>query len=184
MAISAFMTYRKHEDSMDEEFHALKKTGAFPLNTKYFIPTQTAASSKALNDVKGPCMIIAGAGMCNGGRILHHLTHNLGNPNTHILIVGFQSHGSIGRRLVEKAQKISIFGEERVVRAQVHTLNGFSAHAGQTDLLKWFSYLASSKPRVVLTHGEDMPRTALAASLKKQHKINCILPKIGDVIEL
>ncbi|HEX6892668.1 MAG TPA: MBL fold metallo-hydrolase RNA specificity domain-containing protein, partial [Chryseolinea sp.] len=107
-----------------------------------------------------------------------------GNPNTHILIVGFQSHGSIGRRLVERAQKISIFGEERVVRAQVHTLNGFSAHAGQTDLLKWFSYLAPSKPRVVLTHGEDMPRTALAAALKKQHKINCILPKIGDVIEL
>ncbi|HEY5917632.1 MAG TPA: MBL fold metallo-hydrolase [Chryseolinea sp.] len=184
MALSAFMTYRKHEDSMDDEFHALKKKGVFPLDTKYFIPSQTATSSKALNDVKGPCMIIAGAGMCNGGRILHHLARNVGNPSTHILIVGFQSHGSLGRRLVEKAQKVSIFGEEREVRAQVHTLNGFSAHAGQTDLLKWFSYLAPSKPNVVLTHGEDVPRTALAASLKKQHKVNAILPKIGDVIEV
>jgi len=184
MAISAFMTYKKYENSMDEEFHALKKKGVFPLNTKYFIPCQTANSSKALNDVKGPCMIIAGAGMCNGGRILHHLAHNVGNPNTHILIVGFQSYGSLGRRLVEKAEKISLFGEERVVRAQVHTLNGFSAHAGQTDLLKWFSYLAPSKPKVVLTHGEDVPRTALAASIKKQYKINCILPKIGESIDL
>jgi metallo-beta-lactamase family protein len=169
---------------MDEEFHALKKKGVFPLDTKYFIPSQTATSSKALNNVKGPCMIIAGAGMCNGGRILHHLAHNVGNPNTHILIVGYQSYGSLGRRLVEKAQKISIFGEEREVRAQVHTLNGFSAHAGQTDLLKWFSYLAPSKPKVVLTHGEDIPRTALAARLKKQHKIDATLAKIGDVFEV
>jgi metallo-beta-lactamase family protein len=184
MALSAFMTYRKNEDSMDEEFHALKKKGVFPLDTKYFIPSQTATSSKALNNVKGPCMIIAGAGMCNGGRILHHLAHNVGNPNTHILIVGYQSYGSLGRRLVEKAQKISIFGEEREVRAQVHTLNGFSAHAGQTDLMKWFSYLAPSKPKVVLTHGEDIPRTALAARLRKQYKINAMLAKIGDTIEL
>jgi metallo-beta-lactamase family protein len=84
---------------------------------------------------------------------------------------------------VEKAPKISIFGEEKVVRAQVHTLNGFSAHAGQTDLMKWFSYLAPSKPKVVLTHGEDDPRKALAACIKKQHKIIATLPKIGDVIE-
>jgi metallo-beta-lactamase family protein len=183
MALSAFLTYRKHQDSMDEEFQALKRKGVFPLDTKYFIPSQTATSSKALNNVKGPCMILAGAGMCNGGRILHHLSHNVGNPNTHILIVGFQSYGSLGRKLVEKAQKISIFGEEKVVRAQVHTLNGFSAHAGQTDLLKWFSYLAPSKPRVVITHGEDGPRQALAATIKKQHKINCTVPKIGEVIE-
>jgi metallo-beta-lactamase family protein len=184
MALSAFKVYRDHQELLDEEYHALRKKGAFPLNTQYFVPSPTATSSKALNNMKGPCMILAGAGMCNGGRILHHLAHNLGNPNTHILIVGYQSHGSIGRRLVEKAQKISIFGEERVVRAQVHTLNGFSAHAGQTDLLKWFSYLAPSKPRVVITHGEDGPRKALAASIKKQHKISCVLPKIGESVEL
>ena len=168
----------------DDEYQELKRRGVFPLDTKYFIPSPTATSSKALNNIKGPCMIIAGAGMCNGGRILHHLAHNIGNPNTHVLIVGYQSQGSIGRRLVEKAPKIAIFGEEKVVRAQVHTLNGFSAHAGQTDLLKWFTYLASSKPKVVITHGEDIPRTALAASIKKQHKINCTLAKIGETVEL
>lgn len=184
MALSAFNVYRNHQELLDEEYHAIKKKGVFPLNEQYFIPSQTAEASKALNNLKGPCLILAGAGMCNGGRILHHLLNNISNPNTRVLIVGYQSYGSIGRRLVEKAPKISIFGEEKVVKAQVHTLNGFSAHAGQTDLLKWFSYLASSKPKVVITHGEDNQRKALASCIKKQHKLNTVIPKIGDVIEL
>jgi len=184
MALRAFSVYRNHQDLLDEEFQELKRRGVFPINEKYFIPSSSADSSKALNEVKGPCMIMAGAGMCNGGRILHHLRHNLDNPNAHVLIVGYQSYGSIGRRLVERVPKISILGEEKMVRAKVHTLNGFSAHAGQTDLLNWFSYLAPSKPSVVLTHGEDGPRKALAAMIKKQYKINATLPKIGDTIDL
>jgi metallo-beta-lactamase family protein len=184
MALSAFNVYKNHQDLLDEEYHELKRRGVFPLNRKYFIPSQTGTSSKALNEVKGPCLILAGAGMCNGGRILHHLSHNIENQNTHVLIVGFQSQGSIGRRLVEKAPKISIFGEEKIVRAQVHTLGGFSAHAGQDDLLNWFSYVAPSKPKVVITHGEDGPRQALADCLKKQFKVNSTLPKIGETIEL
>src|SRR6478736_4119365 len=184
MALRAFTVYRDHQNLLDDEYQALKRKGVFPLSEKYFIPTPTAESSMALNDINGPCMILAGAGMCNGGRILHHLKHNISNPNTHVLIVGYQSYGSIGRRLVEKAPKISIFGEEKIVRARVHTLGGFSAHAGQTELLKWFSYLAPSKPKVVITHGEDEPRKALAACIKKQFKINPTLPKIGDSIDL
>ncbi len=184
MALRAFDVYRNHQELLDDEYHVLKKKGVFPLNEEYFIPSQTADSSKALNNLKGPCLILAGAGMCNGGRILHHLSNNISNPNTRVIIVGYQSYGSIGRRLVEKAPKISILGEEKIVRAQVHTLNGFSAHAGQTDLLKWFSSLAPSKPKVVITHGEDIPRKALAACIKKQFRITCMLPKIGDSITL
>jgi metallo-beta-lactamase family protein len=184
MALSAFNVYKTHQDLLDDEYLELKRKGVFPINTDYFIPSQTAKASKALNDVNGPCMILAGAGMCNGGRILHHLFHNLENQNTHVLIVGYQSYGSIGRRLVEKAPKISIFGDEKIVRAQVHTLGGFSAHAGQDDLLNWFSYLAPSNPKVVITHGEDGPRQALADCLKKQFKIDSTLPKIGETIEL
>jgi len=184
MAMAAFNVYRNHQDLLDEEYHALKKKGVFPLDEKIFQSSPSAETSKALNNVKGPCLILAGAGMCNGGRILHHLFHNLENKNSHVLIVGYQSYGSIGRRLVEKVPKISIFGEEKIVRAQVHTLNGFSAHAGQTDLLNWFSYLAPSKPKVVITHGEDGPRKALADCIKKRYKINSTLPKIGDSIDL
>ncbi|MNR18827.1 Ribonuclease [compost metagenome] len=122
--------------------------------------------------------------MCNGGRILHHLFHNIENPNTHVLIVGYQSYASLGRKLVEKQPTVRILGEEKTVRAQVHTLSGFSAHAGQTDLLNWFSYLAPSKPKVVITHGEDMQRQALAFQIKKKFELDSILPEIGDVIEL
>jgi metallo-beta-lactamase family protein len=184
MAIDAFEVYRTRQELLDEEFHELKRKGAFPLDRQYFIACATAESSRALNDVSGPCVILAGGGMCNGGRILHHLSHNINNPNTHVLIVGYQSHGSIGRRLVDKEEKISFFGKEQVVRAQIHTLNGFSAHAGQTDLLKWFSYLAPTNPKVILTHGEDDSRKTLAACIKKQHKISCMLPEIGESIEI
>ncbi len=184
MSLSAFNVYKDHQDILDEEYQELKRRGVFPLDEKTFIPSPSAETSKALNKVDGPCVIIAGAGMCNGGRILHHLYHNLEDPNAHVLIVGFQSHGSIGRRLVEHEPQISIFGDLKTVKAQVHTLGGFSAHAGQTDLLKWFSSLAPAKPKVVLTHGEDGPRKALAEQIKKKYKLSAILPKIGDVIEL
>jgi metallo-beta-lactamase family protein len=184
MATSAFNVYYDNQEMLDEEYHALKRKGVFPLNRKYFLTSAAAQDSKKLNDLKGPCMILAGAGMCNGGRILHHLAHNLENPNAHIMIVGYQAQGSLGRRLVDRIPKISIFGEQKELKAQVHTLNGFSAHAGQTELLNWFSYLAPNKPKVVITHGEDGPREALAALIKKKYKITATLPKIGDVIEI
>lgn len=184
MGLRAFDVYKDHQDILDEEYQALKKVGVFPLSRKTFIPSPSAQTSKALNQVDGPCMIIAGAGMCNGGRILHHLSHNIENPNSHVIIVGYQSQGSLGRKLVDRVPEVSIFGETKKLRARVHTLGGFSAHAGQTDLLDWFSTLATSKPKVVITHGEDGPRKILAEQIRKKHGISPILPKIGDVIEL
>ncbi|MBC6369126.1 MBL fold metallo-hydrolase [Algoriphagus sp. AK58] len=184
MAIRATDVYRNHQDLLDEEFHMLKQKGAFPVDENYFITSESGESSKALNEVKGPCMILAGAGMCNGGRILHHLRHNLKDPNTHVVIVGFQSQGSLGRKLVEKAETVRIFGEEIPVKAKVHTLNGFSAHAGQNDLLEWFSHLAPSKPKVALVHGEDGPRVILSELIEKKFGIKPLLPEIGDLIEI
>jgi metallo-beta-lactamase family protein len=184
MAIKALTIYRENQDLLDEEFHELKSKGAFPLKNEYFIPCTTAEDSKMLNEVNGPCLILAGAGMCNGGRILHHLYHNIENPNTHILIVGYQSYASLGRKLVEKQAIVRIFGEEKRLKAKVHTLSGFSAHAGQADLLNWFSYLAPSKPKVVITHGEDVQRETLASLIKSEYELDSILPDIGDIIEL
>ena len=122
--------------------------------------------------------------MCNGGRILHHLKANLWKPETHVLIVGYQGYGSLGRRLVDGTDEVSIFGEKIAVKAKVHTLGGFSAHAGQTDLLHWFSIVAPSRPRVVMVHGEDDQRGALARLIQKHYKIPSNLPKMGDVIEI
>jgi len=144
----------------------------------------TADDSKAINNCPGPCLVMAGAGMCTAGRILHHLRFNLGNPEAHVVIVGFQARGSLGRRLVDGAKKVTILGEPIVVRAQIHTLGGFSAHAGQTDLLKWFEVIAPAKPRVILTHGENGPRTILAKLIAERFGVKPLLPTLGEVIEL
>jgi len=146
--------------------------------------TATAAESQAVNRSPGPCLVMAGAGMCTGGRILHHFKANLGKPETHVVIVGYQSRGSLGRRLVDGARSVKILGETIAVRAQVHTLGGFSAHAGQTDLLRWFGAIAPSRPRVVLIHGEDGPRAALTKLIAERHGLTPSLPKQGDAIEL
>jgi metallo-beta-lactamase family protein len=101
-----------------------------------------------------------------------------------VLIVGYQSHGSLGRRLVDGEKEVKIFGEKIAVKATIHTLGGFSAHAGQTDLMRWFDVIAPSKPRAFLTHGEDDQRGALARLIQQRHRLPSNLPKMGEVIEL
>jgi metallo-beta-lactamase family protein len=127
---------------------------------------------------------MAGSGMCTAGRILHHLRHNLPHPETVVLMVGYQSPGSLGRRLVDGARAVSIFGERVPVRASTYTLGGFSAHAGQSGLLDWFATMAPSRPRLVLAHGEDRARQPLAALIRERHGIRAECPNLGDVVEI
>jgi metallo-beta-lactamase family protein len=184
MAIEATNIYARHRELFDEQ--ATKFIAERPLreDLKTLTMSVNAEDSKKINDVPGPCLIMAGAGMCNAGRILHHLKQNLWKPDTHVLIVGYQSRESLGRRLVEGEKLVSIHGEKVAVKATVHTLGGFSAHAGQTDLLTWFRAIAPSKPRVILTHGEDGPREALAQKIQQQFKLKSTLPAMGDTIEV
>lgn len=184
MAIEASHIYDRHPELFDEETTAFLRAGSIARDLTTMRWTATAEESKVINSVPGPCLIMAPSGMCNAGRVLHHLRHNVGNPEAHVVIVGFQGHGTIGRQLVDGAREISIFGERLAVRAQVHTLGGFSAHAGQTDLLQWFAPLASAKPRVVLTHGEDGPRQALAEAVLARHGLAASLPALGESIVL
>jgi len=113
-----------------------------------------------------------------------NLKQNLWKAETHVLIAGYQSREPLERRLVEGQKLVSIHGEKVAIKAQVHTLGGFSAHAGQSDLLTWIDALAPAKPRVVLIHGEDGPRNALAKKILQRYHLKPMLPKIGDVIEL
>jgi metallo-beta-lactamase family protein len=184
MAIEASKVFARYPDLYDEDLVRLKRTGLAPLDPKWFTPSVTAEDSKKLNDVEGPCVILAGAGMCNGGRILHHLKANLGNPQTHVMIVGFQSDGSLGRRLVNGEKLVRIHGEEVAVQAAIHTLNGFSAHAGQTELLNWIAPLVARKSAVALTHGENPQRSALAVKLRDRFGMRARLPELGEVIEV
>lgn len=182
MAIEATRIYRQHPDLYDEEAQELRRNGVLERQLAWVRSTPSVDESRALNDVQGPCLIMAGSGMCTAGRILHHLKENLWKPDTHVVIVGYQTRGSLGRRLVDKEESVSIFGDKIRVRAHIHTLNGFSAHAGQTELLEWFDCLAASKPRVVLTHGEEEPRKALAREIRDRHDLQVTLPQLGDVV--
>jgi metallo-beta-lactamase family protein len=183
MAIEATNIYARHRELFDEGMTKFIAEKPLREDLKTLKVCVTAEDSKKINDQPGPCLVMAGAGMCNAGRILHHLKANLWKSDTHVLIVGYQGEGSLGRRLVNGEKVVSIHGEKIVVKAKIHTLGGFSAHAGQTDLLTWFSVIAPAKPRVILVHGEDGPRGELAKKIQQRFKLNCTIPKMGETIE-
>jgi metallo-beta-lactamase family protein len=184
MAIEATELYRKHTELFDEEALAMQRSGELRenLDSVQFCPT--ANDSRALNEVKGACLIMAGAGMCTGGRILHHFRYNLARPNTTVLIVGYQGHGSLGRMLVDKKKFVKIFGESIPVRASVHTFGGLSGHAGQTDLVQWLGSIAPSKPQVFLTHGEARGRDPLKRIVEDRYKLKVHCPDMFETIEI
>jgi metallo-beta-lactamase family protein len=184
MAIQATKLYAKHVELFDAEALAMQKSGELreKLETVEFCPS--AEDSRALNDVKGPCMIMAGAGMCTGGRILHHFRHNLARRETTVMFCGYQGHGSLGRMIVDGKKLVTIFGEKIPVRASVHTFGGLSGHAGQSDLLRWLECIAASGPRVFLTHGEERARKPLGKIVKERFKLRVDCPGLGETIEI
>jgi metallo-beta-lactamase family protein len=184
MAIEATRIYRSHPDLLDEKTRDLERASEIARHHRQVKPTPSALDSMALNNAPGPCLIMAGAGMCTGDRILHHLKHGLWRPETVVMIVGYQVAGSLGRMLADGTKSVRIFGEQIAVKAQIKTLNGFSAHAGQTELMTWLGHLTAGKPRVVLTHGEASGREPPAALIHQRHRIRAVLPVQGDVIEL
>jgi metallo-beta-lactamase family protein len=184
MAIEAAKITTRHPELFDDEMKEYMRDGADKVSLRTLRTTATVEESKSINECQGPCLIMAGAGMCNAGRILHHMKHSLWRGGTHVLIVGYQAGGTLGRQLVDGAKQVSIHGERIAVNAKVHTLGGFSAHAGQKDLLAWFDVVAPSKPRLVITHGETSARDSLAAQILKRNRVRAELPGAGDEITL
>ena len=148
-----------------------------------FHATLTTEESMVINQVKSGGIIIAGSGMCTGGRILHHLKNNVWNPNSHLVIVGFQAYGSLGRRLVDGADEIRLFGETYPVRTNIHTVGGLSAHADQRDLLDWYGAFENTPP-VYLVHGEEKAQHALAGKLKSAHGAPVEIASPGQAVRL
>jgi metallo-beta-lactamase family protein len=163
MAISATEIFRAHPECYDKETAALfaRKCDPFALPRLRFC--REAADSIALNTISGGAVIMAGAGMCNGGRVRHHLRHNLARAGASVIFVGFAAKGTLARQIIDGARKVSLFGEEVVVRAHIYTINGFSAHAGQTELVAWQA--AAAPARTFLTHGEEEAMAILAGRL-------------------
>lgn len=142
--------------------------------------TESVEDSMAINRIKSGAIIIAGSGMCTGGRIRHHFKHRLWHSNTHIIFTGYQAQGTLGRILIHKPRTVKLFGQTIAVKAQVHTLGGFSAHADQGQLLDWAQQFRN-KPAFYLVHGEDMALTALQEELT-QRKINAAIAEPGSSI--
>ena len=184
MAVEATKIYGKNNELFDTEALEMVQSSELLRNLSSARPCSSPGESKALNSVKGPCLIMAGSGMCTGGRIMHHLRHNLPIPDTAVLIVGFQSPGTLGRKLVDGAKSVNMFGDEIPVRASIHTMGGFSAHADQRGLLDWFSTLAPSRPRTIITHGEDRVRNVFGDLIHSRYGLKTERPALGDVIEI
>ena len=138
----------------------------------------------ALNRVSAGAIIIAGSGMCTGGRIMHHLKHNLWREKTHVVFVGYQAAGTLGRALVDGASMVKIFGDEIAVKAQIHTLGGFSAHAGQDQLLSWAGNFQAPRPRLCLVHGETDAMQSLQQRFALEHQWDVHIPTMGEVISI
>jgi metallo-beta-lactamase family protein len=153
MAISATEIFRHHLDALDPASAAMFRAGDDPLSLPGLRLTRSGPESIAINSVTGGAIIMAGAGMCTGGRIRHHLKHNLWRENASVVFVGYQAEGTLGREIVDRHKTVRIMGEDVAVRARVHTINGFSAHADQAELLAWHRQTAA--PRTFLTHGEE-----------------------------
>ncbi|MFA5684190.1 MAG: MBL fold metallo-hydrolase [Lysobacteraceae bacterium] len=183
MATKVISVYQRHADLFDGEAAALRRAGKDPFRLPNLRLISDVQDSMALNRRAEGCIIIAGSGMCTGGRIRHHLRHNLARPNTDILFVGYQAQGTLGRKLVDGADSVRLFGETIPVRAQRHTIGGLSAHADQAGLLDWYGHFRN-RPRVALIHGEDRQRQALDKQLRERFGVEALLPKPRAVIDL
>ncbi len=184
LAISATEIFKKNMDLFDESVQEEIKKGDNPFDFPDLNFTKTAEESMALNEYDKPCIILSASGMCEVGRIKHHLKHNLWDPKNTILFVGYQAQGTLGRSIVDGAKKVKIFGEEIAVNARVEYIEGFSGHADQEWLLN-FVYSFINKPKhIFLVHGEKESQIVLKQKLLETTQIPVTIPDFGDCYEL
>ncbi|HOV15224.1 MAG TPA: MBL fold metallo-hydrolase, partial [Spirochaetota bacterium] len=176
--------YRTNQDLYDFDARKYIDSGKHPLYLPLIKFVYTKDQSIKLNDTPGPKIIISSSGMCEAGRIVHHLKHNIWNPLTQILFIGFQAENSLGRRIVNGEKKVKIFGENVNVMAKIHTIGGLSAHADQKELLEWLINFKNKKTKIFLVHGEDKSLNALSSEIKNQLGFNTFIPDYKDIYDL
>jgi metallo-beta-lactamase family protein len=176
LAIKATEIFRKNKKYYDTEAMAIVNHGFDPFDMPNLKFTPSTKESMEINERLGPAIVLAGNGMCTAGRIKHHLKHNLWREGASIVMVGFQAMGTTGRKIVEGAKTVKIFGENVSVKAKVYTIGGFSAHADQGDLLEWVGHFTESRPRVFVIHGEPTSSEALAVRIREDLKLDVHVP--------
>jgi metallo-beta-lactamase family protein len=180
LAISATEVFRRNLDCYDEEAREYIENGDNPLDFPGLQFTRTADESKALNQRKHSVIIISASGMCEAGRIKHHLKHNLWRKDSTIMFVGYQAMGTLGRRLLDGAKKVRIFGEEISVNAKIEIIDGFSGHADKAGLLDWIGKINRKPKKIFIVHGEEPSMNEFSSEINKRLNIETIIPEKGD----
>lgn len=184
LAISATEVFRHHLECFDEEAQSIIAKGDNPLDFEGLKFTRTSDESKALNDRKESMVIISASGMCEAGRIKHHLKHNLWRNESTILFVGYQAEGTLGRKLVEGAKLVRIFGEDISVNARVESIDGFSGHADMNGLIEWIDAFQKKPRKIFLVHGDESVIQDFSKTIKEKLNIETITPRIGSCYQM
>lgn len=176
LAIKATEIFRRHCGYFDRDTQDLLASGEDPLTLPNLMYTPDARDSQAINERKGPAIVISASGMCNAGRIKHHLRNNLWREGASIIFTGYQAVGTLGRRIVDGAKSVTILGDEIKVAARIFTIGGFSGHAGQSQILDWVEPLAHPELKIFLVHGEERAQLPLADLLRLRYGLSVEMP--------
>ncbi|MCB9555600.1 MAG: MBL fold metallo-hydrolase [Deltaproteobacteria bacterium] len=183
LAVNLTEVFRRHPECYDEAASAFDAAHGDPFGFEQLQMIESVQESKRLNDFAGPAVIISASGMCEAGRILHHLRNTIENPNNSVVIVGYQAAHTLGRRIVERRERVKIFGVERDLNAAVFVLNAFSAHADRAELLDWAEGCGEQVRQFFLVHGEVEPAQALAETLRERGR-DVVIPSPGQAVAL
>ncbi|MBW8852570.1 MAG: MBL fold metallo-hydrolase [Xanthomonadales bacterium] len=183
MAAKVVEVYDRHQDLFDEEARAVWRERPNPFRMPNLRITETVDESMAINRIERGLIVIAGSGMANAGRILHHMRHRLHRRQTHMMFVGYQAQGTTGRRIVDGAKWVRIHGHDVRVGAHVHTVGGLSAHTDQHGLMDWYGQFAGHPP-LALVHGEDKAREALAGEIGEKYGVTATLAHPGLTLDV
>jgi len=184
MAINVTEVFKEHFNYFDKETKELIQKGTSPFDFPLLRLSRSVGESKAINYIRGTSIILAGSGMCTGGRVKHHLVQNITRPESTILFVGYQAKGTLGRKILEKAKTLRILGRSYPVRAQVEKINGFSAHADKNELLKWISGFRDLPKKIFLVHGEKEVIADFATVLREKFGSDIVTPEYLQEFEL
>ena len=184
MAARITEIFRNHRELFDDEARQLVINNRSPFELPGLKVTSTSEESKAINHIKGTVMIIAGSGMCTGGRIKHHLVNNISRKESTIMFVGYQAAGTLGRQIVDGAKQVRIFGQKYRVKAKVSQINGLSAHADKNEMLDWMLKFKRPPKRIFLVHGEPQSEQAFSDFIKDKTGWQVAVPAYGDEVVL
>ena len=183
LAVNVTEIFIKHPECYDEEMYDAFRSGKDPLGTNRIEYVRNVEKSKILNFDDRPMIIISASGMCEAGRIVHHLRNNIGDPKNTILVIGYMAENTLGRRIVERHDKVKIFGEEHLLKAKVEIMNSFSAHADRDELFEYVKPMKGSVKKIFVVHGEES-QSRMFLELLEKNGFPAYLPTIGEEVEL